>query len=116
MTAAERDQRDKEVARRNREDLSVLLELRDIEDELATILKLLDQQETVIKSMIKYFDTKGYGKMFLDVAMLRLDEYHTQISEMRENAYLTQKAVRPFLSCITYSADALDTGGNSYRP
>lgn len=94
MTAAERDQRDKEVARRNREDLSVLLELRDIEDELSTILKLIDQQESSIKSMIKYFITNGSGRMFLEAAMLRLEEYRTQISDMKENSHLTQKAVR----------------------
>lgn len=94
MTAAQRDQRDRQVARRNREDLSVLLELRDIEDELSTILKLLEQQDTVINSMTKYFDREGCGKIFLDAAQLRIDEYRTQIGEMKENSHLAQKAVR----------------------
>ena len=93
MTAAQRDYRERQVAKRNREDLSVLLELRDIEDELSTILKLLDQQDTVIKSMIKYFDSRGYGKVFLDTAQARIDEYRSQISEMKENSHLAQKAV-----------------------
>jgi hypothetical protein len=93
MTAAQRDYRERQVAKRNREDLSVLLELRDIEDELSTILKLLDQQDTVIKSMIKYFDSRGYGKVFLDTAQGRIDEYRSQISEMKENSHLAQKAV-----------------------
>lgn len=93
MTATQRDQRDRKVAQRNREDLSVLLELRDIEDELSTLLKLLDQQETVIKRMVEYFEAKGYGKMFLDTAMSRLGEYRSQIGEMKENSHEAQKAV-----------------------
>ena len=94
MTAAQRDLRDIQIARRNREDLSVLLELRDIEDELATILKLLEQQDTVIKTMMRYFEGGGCGKLFLDAAQLRIDEYRTQMSEMKENSHLAQKAVR----------------------
>ncbi|KAJ5536328.1 hypothetical protein N7513_009514 [Penicillium frequentans] len=97
MTAAQRDQRDRQSARRNRDDLSVLLELRDIEDELSTIIKLLDQQDTVIKSMVKYFDRDGCGKMFLDAAQLRIDEYRSQLSEMKENSHLAQKAVETLL-------------------
>jgi hypothetical protein len=99
MTATQRDQRDRKVAQRNREDLSVLLELRDIEDELSTLWKLLDQQETVIKSMVEYFEDKGCGKMFLDAAMSRLGEYRTQVWEMKENSHEAQKAacVSPLL-------------------
>lgn len=95
MTAAQRDHRDIQQARRNRDDLSVLLELRDIEDELSTIIKLLDQQDGVIKSMVKYFDLNGCGKMFLDAAQLRIDEYRSQLGEMKENSHLAQKAVCP---------------------
>lgn len=97
MTASQRNERDEKMARRNRDDLSVLLELRDIEDELATILKLLDQQDGVIKSMIKYFEIEGCGKVFLDAAQLRIDEYRVQINEMKENSHLTQKAVETLL-------------------
>lgn len=94
MTAGQKDQRDRQIARRNRDDLSVLLELRDIEDELATILKLLDQQDAVIKSMMKYFDNQGCGKVFLDAAQVRINEYRSQIGEMKDNSHLAQKAVR----------------------
>ncbi|CAG8893388.1 unnamed protein product [Penicillium egyptiacum] len=97
MTAAQQDYKELQVARRNREDLSVLLELRDIEDELSTILKLLDQQDTVIKSMVKYFDRKGCGKSFLDTAQERIDEYRSQINDMKENSHTTQKAVETLL-------------------
>lgn len=116
MTANQRDQRDQQAARRNRDDLSVLLELRDIEDELATILKLLEQQDSVIKSMKKYFDRKNYGKMFLDIAQSRIDEYRTQIEEMKSNSHTAQKAV-----CIAFSNFGLTLaltlpGGNTSRP
>ncbi|KAJ5788736.1 Mitochondrial substrate/solute carrier [Penicillium paradoxum] len=97
MSAAQRDDIEHEAARRNREDLSVLLELRDIEDELSTILKLLDQQDTVIKSMTRYFDVKGYGKSFLDTAQARIDEYRSQINEMKGDSHLAQKAVETLL-------------------
>ncbi|KAJ5103186.1 hypothetical protein N7532_003715 [Penicillium argentinense] len=97
MTANQRDQRDQQIARRNREDLSVLLELRDIEDELTTILKLLEQQDSVIKSMKKYFDRKNYGKVFLDIAQSRIDEYRTQVEEMKSNSHTAQKAVETLL-------------------
>ncbi|CAI7623315.1 unnamed protein product [Penicillium glandicola] len=97
MTAAQQEYKEFQVARRNREDLSVLLELRDIEDELSTILKLLDQQDAVIKSMVKYFDQTGCGNRFLDTAQDRIDEYRSQINDMKENSHLTQKAVETLL-------------------
>ncbi|KAJ5876620.1 hypothetical protein N7455_000085 [Penicillium solitum] len=97
MTAAQQDYKELQVARRNREDLSVLLELRDIEDELSTILKLLEQQDTVINSMVKYFDNGGYGILFLETAQKRIDEYRSQINDMKENSHLTQKAVETLL-------------------
>lgn len=115
MTAGQRDHRDRQIARRNRDDLSVLLELRDIEDELATILKLLDQQDAVINGMIRYFDTKGYGKLFLDAAQRRIDEYRSQIGEMKENSHLAQKAVCRFLLMNCWFM-LIFSGGNSSRP
>ncbi|KGO66589.1 Mg2+ transporter protein, CorA-like/Zinc transport protein ZntB [Penicillium italicum] len=97
MTAAQQEYKEIRVARRDREDLSVMLELRDIEDELSTILKLLDQQDAVIKSMVKYFGNRGYGKSFLDTSQERIDEYRSQISDMKENSHLAQKAVETLL-------------------
>ena len=94
MTAAQREQRERHVARMNRDDLSGMLELRDIEDEISTIVKLLDQQDTVLKSMMKHFVEQGCGQVFLDTAQLRIDEYRNQLSEMKENSHVAQKAVR----------------------
>ncbi|KAB8259831.1 hypothetical protein BDV32DRAFT_138568 [Aspergillus pseudonomiae] len=97
MTASERDERDRRVAHQNREDLSTLLELRDIIDELGTILKLLEQQTATIKLMAQYFEDKGYGKIFIESALSRLEDYRTQVTDMRENAHLAQKAVENLL-------------------
>lgn len=94
MSAAERDERDNKVARRNREDLSTLLELRDIVDELSTLLKLLEQQATTVRTMSSYFEHRGCGQAFIESALSRLEEYRNQVLEMRENASVAQKAVR----------------------
>jgi hypothetical protein len=96
MTEAERDERDVRVARQNREDLSALLELRDIMDELGTIMKLLEQQSTTVKTMARYFEDRGYGNVFVEASLVRLDEYRNQVQEMRENTILAQKAVSNF--------------------
>ncbi|KAJ5240233.1 hypothetical protein N7468_004852 [Penicillium chermesinum] len=97
MTAAQREQRERHVARMNRDDLSVMLELRDIEDEISTIMKLLEQQDAVLKSMMKHFVEQGFGKVFLDSAQLRIDEYRNQLSDMKENSHVAQKAVETLL-------------------
>ncbi|KAL4867446.1 hypothetical protein BDV12DRAFT_186728 [Aspergillus spectabilis] len=97
MTAAEREERDREAALQNRSDLSSMLELRDIVDELGTILKLLEQQTATINDMAKYFEHRGYGKRFTQASLTRLDEYRTHITEMRENAIAAQKAVENLL-------------------
>lgn len=93
MTATERDTRDIRTADQNRKDLSALLELRDIIDELGTIMKLLDQQKVTVGSMIRYYDDKVYGRSFLDKVLDRLDEYGSRVLEMKKNARLAQKAV-----------------------
>ncbi|KAL4807295.1 hypothetical protein BDV18DRAFT_137389 [Aspergillus unguis] len=97
MTAAEREERDRESAIQNRNDLSSMLELRDIVDELGTIMKLLEQQTTTIKDMVKYFEHRGYGKRFILASLDRLDEYRSHINEMRENAIAAQKGVENLL-------------------
>ncbi|KAL4878973.1 hypothetical protein BJY04DRAFT_194503 [Aspergillus karnatakaensis] len=97
MTADEREERDREAALQNRSDLSSMLELRDIVDELGTILKLLEQQTTTVHDMAKYFEHRGYGKRFVLSTVTRLDEYRTHITEMRENAISAQKAVENLL-------------------
>lgn len=93
MTFSEREARDVRTANDNRDDLSALLELRDIMDELGTIMKLLDQQKRTINSMLRYYKGKVYGKGFLEAALARLGVYRSQVLEMKENAHHAQKAV-----------------------
>lgn len=100
MTAIEKDERDRRVAAQNREDLSSLLELRDIVDELGTIMKLLEEQTATVKVMALYFEDKGYGKAFIESALNRLDQYRSQVVDMKENAYAAQKAVRYYLHLV----------------
>lgn len=69
-------------------------------DELGTVMKLLDQQKATVISMIKYYEDKVYGKGFLEAVLARLDEYRNQVSEMRENAHLAQKAVYPSITVL----------------
>lgn len=102
MTTAEREERDLASAAQNRSDLSSMLELRDIVDELGTVMKLLEQQTTTIKDMVKYFEHRGFGKRFIMASLTRLEEYKTHISEMRDNAISAQKAVRRLLILIQF--------------
>jgi hypothetical protein len=61
--------------------------------------------------MKKYFDRKTYGKVFLDMAQSRIDEYRTQIEDMKSNSHTAQKAVRinyfPGLLLIANFADSV---------
>lgn len=116
MTAAEKDERDHRVASQNREDLSSLLELRDIVDELGTIMKLLEEQTTTVKIMAEYFEEKGYGRSFIESALSRLDQYRTQVSDMKENAYAAQRAVSNPEPCPRLHIMISVQGGNSPRP
>jgi len=66
--------------RENRENTSALLELRDMEDEMTTLSKLFETQESIIKSMKSIYvgkdlkDITGNGQFYLDEALEYLDE------------------------------------------
>ncbi|KAL4893532.1 hypothetical protein BDV59DRAFT_177559 [Aspergillus ambiguus] len=93
MKASERDDRDRRLVMQNREDLSVLLELKDIVDELHTIMKLLEEQTATVKIMAKYFKDKGDGRAFIGSALSRLGQCHSQVVGMIDNANAAQKEV-----------------------
>jgi hypothetical protein len=87
-------ERHKEEGRRaeqeNRDNTSALLELRDIEDELATLLSLFETQSKVISSMHTSYNRPEmrahtvHGRGFLVEALKRLGEYiHTTEEMMR---------------------------------
>ncbi|KAK5652790.1 hypothetical protein OQA88_9646 [Cercophora sp. LCS_1] len=74
--------------RENRENTSALLELRDMEDEMNTLLKLFDAQEAMIKTMKTIYSGNGlreitsHGQFYLDEALEWLDEYKQSAKEM----------------------------------
>lgn len=82
------------MAKQNQRDVCTLLELRDIVDELGTISKLLDQQATTISVMNNYYKDGTCGKLFIGIALLRLDDYRAQVSEMIKDANTAKQAVR----------------------
>lgn len=93
--------------RENRENTSALLELRDMEDELRTMHRLFDTQETMLKRMVEIYtsdalrDITHHGQGYLREALSRLVEYKTQTTEMLERVGATRGDVSDVLiSCV----------------
>ncbi len=69
------------------ESISALLELRDMEDELVSLLRLFDTQNTIVCSMLEIYqgdtlkDVTHNGRVYLEEALSRLDEYKRQVRE-----------------------------------
>lgn len=74
--------------RENRDNTSALLELRDIEDELVTLLHLFERQSKVISSMHAIYTRAELrehtvnGRLFLSEALKKVAEYIQQAEEM----------------------------------
>lgn len=74
--------------RENRDNTSALLELRDIEDELLTLVHLFERQSKVLTSMHATYaqaelrERTANGRVFLGEALQRLDDYAQQADEM----------------------------------
>ncbi|KAL8824362.1 MAG: hypothetical protein Q9170_008184, partial [Blastenia crenularia] len=83
----------------NRADLDALLELRDIEDELNTISKLLNDQHGVVNEMTTNLmrRSSGMGLKFLDDANHRIKEYRAQVEGMLNSARAAQTAFKELL-------------------
>jgi hypothetical protein len=85
--------------RENRENTSALLELRDLEDELKTLQKLFDTQESTIRQMRDIYTSKDLndltknGQEYLNDALEYLDDYKQQTSEMIKRVDTTRKDV-----------------------
>ncbi|KAI0513340.1 hypothetical protein F5B22DRAFT_647891 [Xylaria bambusicola] len=97
-TIKKRHNREVERAeRQNREITSAVLELRDMEDELRTLLNLFAEQQDVIKKMrtgSQYSDVAtltDYGREYLKEALQRLDEYEKQAHDMLARVDATRK-------------------------
>jgi hypothetical protein len=99
MTLKEKQEKDREIEMQNRDDLSALLELRDIEDELSTMKKLFQQQEVTIKQMKEFYKAGGdlrpsvHGPEYLKMASDHLEDYIKRVEEMRKNTNIARKAV-----------------------
>jgi len=93
--------------RENRENTSALLELRDMEDELTTLRKLFDMQESTIRQMKEIYTSRDFKKItpngqdYLDEALEYLDDYKQQTNEMLKSVDTTRNDV----SCLTLGCD-----------
>ncbi|ODA83503.1 hypothetical protein RJ55_02017 [Drechmeria coniospora] len=106
--------RHKEEGRRaekeNRDSTSALLELRDIEDELLTLLHLFERQSKVIASMNATYmrpelrELTVNGRAFLGEALKRLREYAHQADEMVQRVRATRDDYDKLLQMVQRQA------------
>lgn len=82
--------------RENRENTSALMELRDMEDELRTLMKLFETQAAALGRMLEIYEGEGLadmthnGRGYLGEALERLAEYKTQTTEMLDRVAATR--------------------------
>ena len=100
----------------NRKDLDALLELRDIEDELNTIDKLIKEQQNCVSEMIKQYRDLNYhhGKGFNGITFLVdieqfLNEHKEQIDGMLKGAKAAQKAFKELLDMKQKQANIVES-------
>ncbi|KAI0398943.1 hypothetical protein F4802DRAFT_591488 [Xylaria palmicola] len=93
-----RHQRELERAeRQNRDNTSAVLELRDMEDELHTLLNLFTEQQDTIRSMEKCYEKPELhektecGREYLKEALRRLEDYGKQAHDMLTRVDATRK-------------------------
>lgn len=85
-----------QAERENRENTSALMELRDMEDELRTLMKLFETQTTMLGRMLEIYEGEGLkeithnGRGYLSEALDRLAEYKTQTTEMLDRVAATR--------------------------
>lgn len=99
----------------NRKDLDALLELRDIEDELKTIDKLIKEQQSCVSDMItQYCDLnarhgKGMnGSNFLAEAQQFLNDHKEQLDSMLKGAVAAQRAFKDLLDMKQKQANIVE--------
>ncbi|KAL9107405.1 MAG: hypothetical protein Q9227_007689 [Pyrenula ochraceoflavens] len=104
MSIQERQDREHNWEEQNKRDLSALLELRDIDDELTTIQRLLKhQKETVGQMVVEYTKSpldqsqKANGLGYLEEAVAKIEEYEKQIIEMQKSANLAKDSYKDLL-------------------
>lgn len=106
---------DSEIVKDNRKDLDSLLELRDIEDELNTIDKLIKEQQNCVWEMVKqYRDLNArHGKGFNGINFLHdidqfLAEHKEQLDGMLKSAQAAQKAFKELLDMKQKQANIVE--------
>ena len=110
-TIKRRHRREMERAEReNRENTSALLELRDMDDELNTMRNLFAEQGAAIETMRDLYDrpelhdgTK-YGRVYLDEALQRLEEYTKQVMDMLQRIESTRNDYEKLLEMVQRQA------------
>jgi type I site-specific restriction endonuclease len=90
----------KRAERQNRVNTSAVLELRDMEDELHTMLNLFAEQQETIKAMMgdkqerpENQSLTNSGREYLREALRRLDDYDRQARDMLGRVDSTRKDV-----------------------
>ncbi|KAI0867889.1 hypothetical protein GGS24DRAFT_484034 [Hypoxylon argillaceum] len=95
-----------QAERMNREDTSVLLELRDANDELTTLRDLFTEQTTIVETMRDSYlkrnrvEITQNGVLFLDRALERLGEYRKQVSDMMDRIDTVKKDYQTLLEMM----------------
>lgn len=99
----------------NREDLNALLELRDIDDELNTMEKLLKDQHSCVSGMLRQYaelyphNRKGVaGTNFLHEVDRFLNEHKEHITGMRESAKAAREAFKDLLDMKQKQANIIE--------
>ncbi|KAL2266115.1 hypothetical protein VTJ83DRAFT_5467 [Remersonia thermophila] len=96
--------------RENRENTSALLELRDLEDELTTLQKLFEMQESTIRQMKEIYTSKDFrdatrnGQDYLDEALDYLEDYKQQTNELVKRVETTRNDYEKMLEMVQRQA------------
>ena len=98
----------------NRKDLDALLELRDIEDELNTIDRLIKEQQACVMDMELQYKTRALpdkginGIEFLQVAAQFLKDHQDQVDGMLKSARAAQRAFKELLDMKQKQANIVE--------
>ncbi|KAK4145257.1 uncharacterized protein C8A04DRAFT_10796 [Dichotomopilus funicola] len=96
--------------RENRENTSALLELRDLEDELSTLQKLFEMQDSTVRQMKEIYTSKEFNEMtkagqdHLDEALEYLDDFKQQTTEMLKRVETTRNDYEKMLEMVQRQA------------
>jgi len=77
-------------------DFTCLMELRDLEDELSTIGRLLDDQNTCVCKLIGYFDLRypvPKGLVILERVRTTIGAYQKTVDDLKQKRKESQTAV-----------------------